>query len=445
MQEGLQSLNNKENNYILKTIKFSDGFEIERFFTNKELFNLKLLDPLFYADQYFSSHDFEKSKNEGLRIYFFFEIERLFGIIFRRFLKTKDEDLFISAKEEFYRFYSFKNILDNNEFKKDGVDLPDNFSAPDIIIEMYEYIKNIRNKLNNKECKKEDVLIEKLFENKKNIKLDWQYKSINNIRKDINRKLAEYVKLSVLHGSFGSGDFLKKWSDLDLIIVLKGSVFSSVNSLSFVKKELMKLSFYCYKIDPLAHHEFIFITEDSLLHYSSSEFPPSLFKFGLHLTGEKKFTVCTRVSKEEKVQALFKILHNFRLKILNNMYSKNKFLWKNDLSIIMIIPSMLLQLRDIIVYKKYSFDLVKQEFPKLDFSVIDQATYTMNSWRKINVLRYYPDIFIEIMPYYINRKIFGLVKRFSQNSKPDEKEQEIKNITQNFYIFLSRIPDIFLD
>lgn len=364
----------------------------------------------------------------------FNEMQRIFNVVLRRFFKTPDE-LVLDA--------IFNELREYENFKKDILHTKDDGKANpyEIIIGMHRYLLSLTPN-DTTIFDGLEISINKTFDYDEFKKSGWQYKTIKFLQGEMKRRLLPYMDVFLIHGSFATCDFLENWSDLDTLIVLNNKTFASVNDLKFVKKELQKIALALYKIDSLAHHEFMFLTDLDLKYYPQFLFPIVLFDCSLKILGNDKIKIQLRDDKYERIQAPLKMLNFFKSKKDKNEYSKNNFFWKNDLSMMMLWPSLILQAKDIFVYKKYSFELAKKEFSTLDFLVIDEATKIMRQWRKINLLRFYPNAFFSFLPYIFNRKIIGLHRKFSMRARPKESMTEIKKITDNFINLAERGVDL---
>lgn len=371
---------------------------------------------------------------KDLRFSSFDEMQRIFNVVLRKFFKTPDELVLDAISNELRDYTNFKRNILHIEVKSKA-------NPYEVIIGMYNDLLSL---LPNSIATSNglEISINKTFDYDKFKKSAWQYKTIRFLQSEAKKHLMPYIDVFLIHGSFATRDFLKNWSDLDTLMVLNNKTFASVGDLKFVKKELRKMALALYKIDPLAHHEFIFLTDLDLKYYPQFLFPAVLFDYSVRILGKDKIKIQLRDDKYDRTHVALKMLNYFKSKKDKNEYSKNNFFWKNDLSMMMLWPSLILQAKDIFVYKKYSFELVKKEFPTLDFLVIDEATKIMRQWRRINLLKFYPDAFFSFLPYIINRKIIGLHRKLSMRAKPKESMTEIKKITDNFIILAERGFDL---
>ena len=92
--------------------------------------------------------------------------------------------------------------------------------------------------------------------------------------REILRK-SSLIKEILLSGSFASNDYISKWSDVDIIIVMnQESKYYTETKFKELRYLFQKAEKLIYKIDPLQHHTFFVISETSFNNYSESYFFP---------------------------------------------------------------------------------------------------------------------------------------------------------------------------
>lgn len=211
------------------------------------------------------------------------------------------------------------------------------------------------------------------------------------------KKLNIFVQNFLIHGSFATLDYKKGWSDLDTLIILKEQSILDYKKLKLFRKLILNLEKYLYKIDPLQHHGFIFITNLDLANYHSAYLPIEVLHNSLSLTKSEKIKINYRRDKKFwkkkllDIHALFKkaskekilfhhpyngifLKENFRN--MNAMYQMKFFL-----SLIMLLPCIYLDAIGKPAYKKYSFKILKNNL-KINDELIKKATNIRNLWPK---------------------------------------------------------------
>lgn len=327
------------------------------------------------------------------------------------------------------------NKLQNNfhialrRFFKTPITNPEQYGR---LVNSYRQLRSARDSVvGESEIKPQKVFVKTHFDIGKFKSYGWQYSVINFLKEEVDTKLSDFIIAFLIHGSFATKDFLPNWSDLDTLIILDNKVFEDIENLKYVYKTIRKLALLCYKIDPLAHHEFEFITEFDLKYYPQYLFPPIIYDYSILLSGKSELEITLRPDDREKIQRMAKFVNYFREKIINGDFSKNKFFWKNDLSHIMLWPSFLLQAQNLYLYKRHSFEKAKEKFSSVNFSVVDGATLVMKNWKRFNLLRYYPNALINLLPYGVNEKLIYLFRHLARSQSPEQSKDLIKSITED--------------
>ncbi|MFC1700635.1 hypothetical protein ACFLZ0_00595 [Patescibacteria group bacterium] len=248
-----------------------------------------------------------------------------------------------------------------------------------IISDLYRDIYFLKNRTNQTTVKfkigniKEFDFMEYGFLSKK-------YNYLNFLSNKIQEKANDFIDYFLVHGSYASKDFIEGWSDLDTIIVLNNNVFQDENTFNRARNFFQRFSFICYYFDLLAHHRFFFVTNFDLSYYPQSILPLVVYENCFNLS--KKFNSLTFSVREDDFEK-YEIL-NLSWSYITYISQKkyiSKWHFKKCLSIVLMLPSLLLQTKKIYVYKKYSFEVIKKEFSELDFNVIDMASQRRNQWK----------------------------------------------------------------
>lgn len=420
-------------NYITKEIRIGTSV-VRRHFSQVEINTLPYIEPLFFIDTYFKENKTFGLNQEQLRRYCFNMMQKSFNLILRRFFDAPDKVFASAIKAELLKYSIFREIVLHNSYRPDYENGENGIDPAALVINLYHELETFGANF-SASATKTDVRVGNSFRFNEFKHLGWQYSAINFLQEEFGKKLAPFVSCFLVHGSFATKDFLKNWSDLDTLIVLNDAIFEQKENLQKVKEELIRLAPLFYKIDPLAHHQFTFLTRFDINYYPPFLFPPVLYDYGLLVFGEPKMEIHVRSDEYEKIQVMAKFVNYFRNKVINQSFSKNKYHWKNDLASMMIWPSLLLQAKNIYLYKKYSFEKAKEVFPLMDFTLIDRTTIIMKNWKRINLLTYYPNRFLNFFPHIMNRKFIGLHRRFSMKARPIESAESVKELTKEFLAF----------
>jgi hypothetical protein len=262
----------------------------------------------------------------------------------------------------------------------------------------------------------------------KDSELNQKYAVIDFLKTETERELGTFIKSFFLQGSFGEGNALANWSDLDVTIIFNEKLFKSRESLIFARQALRRLSLLFYKIDPLNHHRFHLLTSLDLNYYPQSFLPLPAYKDGLWLGGEKELEVKTRDDAFEKVQDLLGRAKNFKKRV--QFLPENLTEFKLDLSHLFLLPSLLLQLKGVYLPKRLSFERAKKKFPKLDFSVVDEASALREGWRTPNLVKYYPNWCIKHLPSAISYLMVMILAAPARSKKVPIADPKLRDLIQ---------------
>tara|TARA_Y100000590_G_C15619496_1_gene977013 strand:+ start:206 stop:1234 length:1029 start_codon:yes stop_codon:yes gene_type:complete len=219
---------------------------------------------------------------------------------------------------------------------------------------------------------------------------------VKNLQKNA-KKLNIFVQNFLIHGSFATLDYQKGWSDLDTLVILKEKSILEYKKLKLLRSSILNLEKYLYKIDPLQHHGFIFITNLDLSNYHSAYLPMEVLHNSLSLTKSEKIKI--NYYRDKKfwkkkllyIRALFKQAHKKKILLhhpYNGIFLKENFQnlnamyqMKYFLSLIMILPCIYLDAIGKPAYKKYSFNILKNNL-EINDELIKKATNIRNLWPK---------------------------------------------------------------
>ena len=251
-----------------------------------------------------------------------------------------------------------------------------------------------------------------------------EYKTINFLAENLE-KYPGVIKSSILHGSFATKDFVRDFSDLEVIIVLNDEIFSDSGALKRAKEILARFALLCYKIDILAHHEFMFLTEFDLVNYSSIFVPLEVYDHSVVLSGQAKLEIFIKETPEiirQKLNKTLRIFYDSSLAFKKNGF--DPFYFKNALANLMIVPSLVFRVLKRGVYKKDSFSNFKSDFPQISDEALNFASIERVKWRQINFLKLMPNYFFKHFPVSIirlkikmNRKIVKMLFFFKSKKE----------------------------
>lgn len=214
------------------------------------------------------------------------------------------------------------------------------------------------------------------------IEEDLEYlEPVRELNKFAESKLREYLVDMHIHGSIATRDYIKGWSDLDTLVIIRKNVLDKPEMLVKLRNLLYMSKKYFYKIDPLQHHGHLVITEHDLDYYCQTFFPTELFKYSKSVFGVGLLNTKIRNSKIENINRLYRFVNYFRNVNSNKNFNMGSYDLKHFFHMVTLFPTMYLQAKGIHVYKKFSFNIAKKDFGKSEWEVIDDVTSIRSGWK----------------------------------------------------------------
>lgn len=209
----------------------------------------------------------------------------------------------------------------------------------------------------------------------------------------------KYIVDFIIHGSIATLDYIKGWSDLDAIIVIKNKTIQDPYLMRKFREKSLELDGFLYKIDPLQHHGILYLTEYDLKNYSNIYFPTNLFANSKTLLAARELEFSVRDSQKEQIERIKSIHHTFRKaasvgtlwhhpyagEYLHENYSNahnGMYQFKYFLSVIMLLPTAFMNARGVYCDKKDSFELCRGFISTKNWDIIDRASKVRTSWRE---------------------------------------------------------------
>tara|TARA_Y100000294_G_scaffold177259_1_gene202059 strand:- start:3921 stop:5168 length:1248 start_codon:yes stop_codon:yes gene_type:complete len=243
---------------------------------------------------------------------------------------------------------------------------------------------------------------------------------IKDLKTFAEKNLIEYISGFYLHGSFSTLDYIKGWSDLDTLIILKKSTINEPDKLSQLRDFLYKSRKFFYKIDPLQHHGHMIITQYDLEHYCPTYFPVEIFKYSKSFLEKEEINkIKVRDCKIENLNKFYWFVDYFRKLYLKRDYRMNSYHMKFFLHCITLFPTLYLEAKGIHVYKKHSFGIVKKDFKKDLWKPILTVEKIRQNWKPLKALPFITQM-AEINPllgYQINSRFFNISQINNINTK----------------------------
>ncbi|GAG65040.1 unnamed protein product, partial [marine sediment metagenome] len=106
---------------------------------------------------------------------------------------------------------------------------------------------------------------------------------IVDLKQFIDKHMRDSLINYFVHGSMATLDYVKQWSDVDTLLIIKKETTVNPKELLKLRRYAYESTKYFYQIDPLQHHGHFVLTEIDLLYYPQPYFPLLLFDNRSHI------------------------------------------------------------------------------------------------------------------------------------------------------------------
>ncbi len=198
----------------------------------------------------------------------------------------------------------------------------------EVLLKSKELIENF--KVLNTVKKKRKIIVVKSkktkFTNKiyKSRPVKKKFKEIEKIIH--NENLQKYIKHFVMQGSYASGDYIDKWSDIDIFAVIKNETFKNPENLIIIRDILKKIYMKFIDISPFQHHGILVYTEKDLGNYLRGFLPPEALEKNINFFRNEKIYFKSNIDKKSlSKKIILERLKYIKLGIKNNYFSHHVF------------------------------------------------------------------------------------------------------------------------
>ena len=203
----------------------------------------------------------------------------------------------------------------------------------------------------------------------------------------------------MVHGSMSTMDYTS-FSDFDTQIFLTNKVFSSMDCL---KKTAMVISGNVSLLklfDPLQHHGFFLCLDLDRRSYPEAFLPLSTMDCATSVYGEETQEFFIRQSDYQIRYAVWHTGYFFRTSYILNKFPENPFDIKRFLSRFLLLPVLLLELKEnIFPYKRDSFALARKYFDHEVWQAIEIATKARDDWNPYRTIKFNKDFYRKIFEF----------------------------------------------
>ena len=220
--------------------------------------------------------------------------------------------------------------------------------------------------------------------------------SVQKLLKPLKKDFTHFI----IHGSTADLKTSSGWSDFDSIAVVR-DLPRNEKEICILIDSCIKLDIEMRKIDKLQHHGIHFLHEKELMSYPQLYLPYQLFFDAKCLLGSPNIVVKPICSRVQEMQRFSSILNTFQAAndkgFLNHHPLDNVFLeedfrnihtmyqLKYFLSVVMLLPTLWFNLKDVYCKKEDSFNLIKKHFDNKDLEILLKASKIRADWKNSQV------------------------------------------------------------
>jgi len=208
-------------------------------------------------------------------------------------------------------------------------------------------------------------------------------------------KSTDFFSHFIIHGSTSDLSVIPGWSDFDALAVVKSSALKNDRFEEFFKL-CVDLDKQMRRIDKFQHHGIHYIHEHELLSYPQLYLPKELLSYGKCLVGTDTLFLSSVDSSENELKRFKGIVRMLKTASdsgtlfhhgLNGSFLREDFKDENTmyqlkyfLCVIMLIPSLWLNLKGEYCSKADSFEMIRKYFDKEDLEIIEKASTIRSMW-----------------------------------------------------------------
>ena len=207
----------------------------------------------------------------------------------------------------------------------------------------------------------------------------------------------------IVHGSLGDGNYVKGWSDVDVVCFVPDIVFSKQEFLMDFRKSCEGLWELMQDLCTFQHHGIIFLPKSFQKHYENSLMPLQAIKKGCLIdslgTRELQLSVMTNVGPLETINSLLLRLKIGEEAIKTRIYkhhgkdgifldidyknkSNNMYQLFSLMSYLMLVPALMYTAINKPCYKADSFKMIDQNFSEQSVLFINLLSSIRKDWEK---------------------------------------------------------------
>ena len=262
--------------------------------------------------------------------------------------------------ELIYKIEKLRKIINPNYFAEPSIE--------EFLISNYKFLKQFENKDSNIKSILHKVITEEYQKKDKTY-----FKHLISLVDFFKKSKNSFFTSVILSNSTVTMDYVKGYSDLDIMIILSKKVFESIKNIKKCRKEVIKASKQLYLHDPTQHHGFFIFTLSELLFYPEAVYPTVLHEFSSIITGKTNLSYSFTNDLLEKRVFLYRSINKLISFIETDINQFDLFKAKDFISQVTLLPVLYIQYKGVYIYKRDAFQYLEKYFNNTSaFSTAEQ-------------------------------------------------------------------------
>ncbi|MCS3696429.1 hypothetical protein [Salinibacter ruber] len=201
------------------------------------------------------------------------------------------------------------------------------------------------------------------------------------------REIEGKLSGAYLHGSFGDLNYVRNYSDVDVLLVVSEDTVTERRELKRLRSYIPRLQEHYYYVDPHQHHGTMIAAEPDLRAYNRAYLPPVALSRGRSLFGGQEKTFHLREEELEREHGFWRVLQTLRRCVIDERFPSQHdgtylskecegplYCLKHFTSLVLLLPSLYVTARGKPVYKADSFGLDLLEQGINDLEIIQRCS-----------------------------------------------------------------------
>jgi len=210
-------------------------------------------------------------------------------------------------------------------------------------------------------------------------KFETSNKTIIEIQQELS-SIEKNLTQCLIHGSYATNEEIE-YSDFDGLIIINKNAFASFDNFRKTINAIKKSNKLIQTLDPLQHHGWFILLENELNYYDETFLPVEVLNISKSLLVKEKSAIKMNLKSNSNFNVgIDKLSKQLLDKIESRDYPRNYYQIKSLLSEFMMLPTLYYQAKvKKGIYKKYSFEIVKDDFGDA-WNIMDKISLIRRNW-----------------------------------------------------------------